>query len=299
MVRLSIGKIVFLPIVILTFGLNSLWNHNDLKNFVAWTGITLSLLVFVWEDFLEMLEQSGLPIGKQKSLIDLQNSDTGSTQLKERKVPLLWDFFQKCLENEDTRKITIFFVINWSFMFVEFFYGFYTNSLGLITDSFHMLFDCLALFIGLCASYMAKAKRNKSYTFGYERLETLSGFFNGIFLIMIAMMIIVDSIVRMIEPQVIHTDGLILVAFLGLCVNMIGLIFFHDHHHHGSGGSHNFMALQNWTNEEQIAFFTKRGCNSSTGQKIFQKSLIIEEAEHSCAMHNHAKKPSQSHEHAT
>lgn len=85
-------------------------------------------------------------------------------------------------------------------MFVEFFYGFYTNSLGLITDSFHMLFDCIALFIGLCASYMSKTKRNKSYTFGYERLETLSGFFNGVFLIMIALMIIVDSVVRVIEP---------------------------------------------------------------------------------------------------
>jgi zinc transporter 5/7 len=96
-----------------------------------------------------------------------------------------------------------------------------------------MLFDCIALFIGLCASYISKMERNKSYTFGYERMETLSGFFNAVFLIMIALMIIVDSIIRVFDPVVINSDGLLLVSFLGLVVNMIGLVFFHDHHHHG------------------------------------------------------------------
>ena len=65
------------------------------------------------------------------------------------------------MENADTRKIAIFFTINLSFMFVELIYGYLSNSLGLISDSFHMLFDCMALFIGLCASYIAKLPADK------------------------------------------------------------------------------------------------------------------------------------------
>lgn len=43
-------------------------------------------------------------------------------------------------------------------MLVEFAYGMYSNSLGLISDAFHMLFDCTALIVGLYAAVMAKWK---------------------------------------------------------------------------------------------------------------------------------------------
>ena len=45
-----------------------------------------------------------------------------------------------------------FLVLNLSFAFVELFYGVWTNSLGLISDSFHMFFDCTGLLAGLVAS---------------------------------------------------------------------------------------------------------------------------------------------------
>lgn len=49
------------------------------------------------------------------------------------------------LTNSDSRKIFYFLCVNLSFCGVEFLYGFWTNSLGLISDGFHMLFDCSAL----------------------------------------------------------------------------------------------------------------------------------------------------------
>ena len=115
-------------------------------------------------------------------------------------VDLVVDFCKTCYENEDSRKISIFLTINLSFMFVELVYGFISNSLGLISDSFHMLFDCTALFIGLCASYIAKQKPDASYTYGYGRFETISGLFNGVFLIFIAVNIMNESIGRIFEP---------------------------------------------------------------------------------------------------
>lgn len=155
---------------------------------------------------------------------------------------LVFDFVKTCIENEDTRKIAVFFTINLAFMFVELIYGYISNSLGLISDSFHMLFDCMALFIGLCASYIAKLPSNKQYTYGFGRIETLSGLFNGIFLVFIAFNVFCESIERIFEPQKIETDGLLLVSVAGLGVNMIGLFFFHDHHHapteEGKGCNH-------------------------------------------------------------
>lgn len=58
-------------------------------------------------------------------------------------------------------------MVNLSFMFVELVYGFWTNSLGLISDAFHMLFDCTALGIGLYASVIAKWEPNQVFTYGY------------------------------------------------------------------------------------------------------------------------------------
>lgn len=60
-----------------------------------------------------------------------------------------------------------------------------------------MFFDCLALGVGLFASIMAAWKPNKEYTYGYGRVETLSGFANGVFLILISVFIVFEAIQRM------------------------------------------------------------------------------------------------------
>lgn len=119
--------------------------------------------------------------------------------------------------------------------------GYISNSLGLISDAFHMLFDCTALLIGLVASYVAQVKKSDNeYTFGYIKIETLSGLFNGMFLIFIAFDILFESIGRIYEPQEInHDTGLLSVSVLGLLVNMVGLFFFHDHSHGGEPCTHN------------------------------------------------------------
>ena len=53
------------------------------------------------------------------------------------------------------------------FTFVELAYGMWTNSLGLISDGFHMLFDCLALVMGLIAAIMARWKATRIFSYGY------------------------------------------------------------------------------------------------------------------------------------
>jgi len=127
-------------------------------------------------------------------------------------------------------------------MFVELVYGFWTNSLGLISDAFHMLFDSTALAIGLYASVISKWEPNRIFTYGYGRVEVLSGFINGIFLCFIAFSIFIKSIERLIQPQEVSTEKLLLVSVLGLCVNLVGIVAFHGAHSHGGGHGHSHGA---------------------------------------------------------
>ena len=67
-------------------------------------------------------------------------------------------------------------------MLIQTFYGIATGSLGLLSDSIHMFFDCLALVVGLCASVMSKWPPSTRFPYGYGKVDTLAGFANGIFL---------------------------------------------------------------------------------------------------------------------
>jgi zinc transporter 5/7 len=67
-------------------------------------------------------------------------------------------------------------------MLVQLTYGFLTRSLGLLSDSIHMLFDCFALLVGLCAAVLSKWPPSIRFPYGYGKVDTLAGFANGIFL---------------------------------------------------------------------------------------------------------------------
>ncbi|KAF9362136.1 putative zinc transporter msc2 [Mortierella sp. AD094] len=147
-------------------------------------------------------------------------------------------YVKAILADPDSKQIFYFLLLNLSFMFVQMLYGVWTNSLGLISDSIHMFFDCLALGVGLFASVMSKWNANRSFTYGYNRIETLSGFSNGIFLSLISIFIVIEAIERLVHPPEMNTHRLLLVSFLGFVVNMVGIFAFNHGHGHGHGHSH-------------------------------------------------------------
>jgi zinc transporter 5/7 len=75
--------------------------------------------------------------------------------------------FRIIISDSKSRNLFFYLLINFTFAFVELTYGIWTNSLGLITDSFHMFFDCTALIAGLIASVIAKWRATDKYTYGY------------------------------------------------------------------------------------------------------------------------------------
>lgn len=141
------------------------------------------------------------------------------------------------LSERKSRKIALFLLINTGYMVVEFVVGFMSNSLGLISDACHMLFDCAALAIGLYASYISRLPANSQFNYGRGRFEVLSGYVNAVFLVLVGALIVVESFERILDPQEISTSSLLTVSIGGLLVNVVGLIFFHEEHHHAHGGS--------------------------------------------------------------
>ncbi|TKY87586.1 hypothetical protein EX895_003600 [Sporisorium graminicola] len=143
------------------------------------------------------------------------------------------------MANADSRKIFQFLLLNLAFMGVQLLWGVWTNSLGLISDAIHMFFDCAAIGMGLFASVMATWPTDGTFTYGYGRVETLSGFANGIFLILISVFIVFEAVQRIIEPPVMHnTTQLLVVSSMGLGVNLFGMWATGGHHHHGHSHAH-------------------------------------------------------------
>ncbi|KAK9366464.1 cation efflux protein [Lipomyces kononenkoae] len=150
--------------------------------------------------------------------------------------PLL--LVQKLLAHSDTRSIFLFLVLNFTFMLVQFIYSLLSHSLGLLSDSIHMLLDCVALLVGLLASVMSKWPPSASFPYGLGKVESLSGFINGILLVSISAGIVVEAAERIWRPVVIaRVTELLVVSFLGLIVNLIGIVAF-NHGHVGHGHSH-------------------------------------------------------------
>ena len=148
--------------------------------------------------------------------------------------PLIHDI----LEDKESRRIVYFMSINLGFMFVQTFYALVSQSLGLLSDSIHMFFDCVGLFAGLVASIMSKWPPSESFPYGFGKVETLSGLGNGIFLMIVSVEIIWESFERFAEgAELKRLNELMLVSIAGLAVNLIGLLFI-GHAHHGHDHSH-------------------------------------------------------------
>ena len=208
-------------------------------------------------------------------------------ELFKKTIPNLYDIYSVLSKKKNLKLLTYFLIINLLFMFVEVIYGLLSNSLGLLTDGAHMLLDCTAVVIGLYSSYLSEFKSNNNYNYGYLRSEILGTFINSVFLFFIAVYIVFESIERFIEPKEIDSENLILVSFLGLVVNIIGLVFAHDHgdHDHEHGHDHSHHHSHEHCHDE------KHHHNESSEEN---EKLEEEKHEHE---HSHEKENKETHSH--
>lgn len=136
---------------------------------------------------------------------------------------------------KNTTRIGIVLLVSLAFFFVEIVIGFRTKSLALVADAFHYLNDIVAYVIAFIAAWLQERRQHThNFTFAFHRAELVGAFFNGVFLLALALSILLQSIERFIHVEEVESPKLILiVGSVGLALNLISIVVVHDHHGHG------------------------------------------------------------------
>ena len=137
-------------------------------------------------------------------------------------------------------KVKLVFWLTTVIMVLEITAGTWSGSMALLADGWHMGTHSAAFLIAIFAySYAKKHANNKDFSFGTGKVNSLGGFASAIALAIVALMMIIESVQRLIEPQSIHFNEAIVVAIIGLVVNVASVFILHDdHHHHGEPHHH-------------------------------------------------------------
>jgi cobalt-zinc-cadmium efflux system protein len=109
------------------------------------------------------------------------------------------------------------------FLVAEIVGGLVTNSLALLSDAAHMGTDVLALGIALFAVRMSRRPADAKRSYGYARMEALGALVNGGMLFLVAGYILWEAVARFRHPPEVASTGMLIVAILGLIVNVIAM----------------------------------------------------------------------------
>jgi cobalt-zinc-cadmium efflux system protein len=134
--------------------------------------------------------------------------------------------------HNETQRLRLALVIISVYFFAELIAGFLTNSLALLSDAGHMLSDVAAMALSLFAFHIAKRPATDNSTYGYHRVEILAALFNGLALWLIVGVIFAAAFNRLLAPPEVASRGMIVVAVIGLVVNIAAGFMLYDSHRH-------------------------------------------------------------------
>lgn len=109
------------------------------------------------------------------------------------------------------------------FLVAEVVGAFVTSSLALLSDAAHMATDTLGLMIALVAVRLSRRPPDARRSYGYARLEALGALLNGALLFAVGAYILWEAAQRFRQPQAVGETGMLLIAGLGLVINLIAM----------------------------------------------------------------------------
>lgn len=124
---------------------------------------------------------------------------------------------------KNRRGLIITFALTSTYFFVEVVGGILTNSLALLADAAHMLTDVFGLGLALFATWMAQKPATPEKTYGYYRFEILAALTNAVVLFFISFYILYEAYYRFKSPPEVASLPMMLIAVVGLGINLIGL----------------------------------------------------------------------------
>ncbi len=140
------------------------------------------------------------------------------------------------LERRSERRTWAVVILTGLTMLLEIAAGYWFNSMALLADGWHMASHMVA--IGLAALAYLLARRyaaDHRFTFGTWKIEVLAGFASALLLVVVALFMIGESLLRFWAPAAIGFDEALVVAVVGLLVNLLSAWLLRDEHDHGHG----------------------------------------------------------------
>jgi cobalt-zinc-cadmium efflux system protein len=113
----------------------------------------------------------------------------------------------------------------------EFVGGFWTHSLALLSDSAHVFMDAFALGLSYLAIRAAKLPADDKHTYGFHRMQVLAALVNGATLFLIAFEILREAWDRFQNPEAVSAGPMLVIAVIGLIVNLIVAFTLSKHDH--------------------------------------------------------------------
>jgi len=123
------------------------------------------------------------------------------------------------------KNILIAFILNLAFSILEFIGGAFTNSVAIISDSVHDMGDAMSIGISYFLEKKSKKKPDEKHTYGYIRYSVLGSTITTVILLVGSILVIYNSILRIINPVEINYDGMIIFAIVGVIINFAAAYF--------------------------------------------------------------------------
>ena len=148
--------------------------------------------------------------------------------------------FLSANQDRNERKVWLVILLTATMMVVEIIAGHWFGSMALIADGWHMSTHAGAMLIAVLAyRYARQNANNPKFSFGTGKVGDLAGFASAVILALIALLIGWESMLRLVEPVPISFEQAIMVAVVGLVVNLLSAwLLRDDHHHHGHSHGH-------------------------------------------------------------
>ncbi|MEA5532545.1 cation diffusion facilitator family transporter [Crocosphaera sp. XPORK-15E] len=130
-----------------------------------------------------------------------------------------------------TRAFIIGTLLNVGFVAIEFFFGFWTNSLSLLADAGHNLSDVFGLLLAWIGNFLSQRPPTQRYTYGLRRSSILAALFNALVLLLVMGGIAWEAMQRIFNPSPIPGITIMIVALVGVVINTITALLFMSGRH--------------------------------------------------------------------
>jgi len=109
--------------------------------------------------------------------------------------------------------------------------GIWTNSLSLLSDAAHVFLDLFALLLSLWAISLASKPASETHSFGLHRAEVFASFINGVTILLMSLGIFCEAFERLLAPQQVDSLPMLIIAVIGLFMNLLSAKALHAHAH--------------------------------------------------------------------